>query len=461
MSSKPLADNATSKPKDFDIVGTVGKGIDKTRKFVSKFTKLTDYYDVDKWQVFAVVAWLSGATLLGWRAFHMYHGDLDQDCFVGTFNPPGYLLMDTATQTNANTCGVLVNGTSVCGAALKAYADNEAPSCNPYGDTYYAALGIAGLMVFGYVYESFCNQKAIQMPFSTATWEFNYSMFSLSDKVEIQDIRMWHYFGHTLSAVAFFIMWYYIDNDSVESKALVHEATRSLTGSVRAWMVIVPTVMAEIGTIKVHNLSREQWKENHMGWAAMSILNKFVMMLVLHFILDPQTQLLWLHKDESDGQRNWVIGITSAVAFMVAWFWYKFLQRRYVEYQQEDNVDQISRLQNRLWAYVDFPTNLTMVAMIAYNVTARLRNEHGITHLPADFHAGMLYLILVAVGIHNIPVTHVEAEWTPDSQNARGADNSASRIVSHEVCMINMKKNMPVLKAPEEVLAAHKDGDGM
>ena len=119
------------------------------------------------------------------------------------------------------------------------------------------------------------------------------------------------------------------------------------------------------------------------------------------------------------------------------------------------------RLQNRLWAYVDFPTNLTMVAMIAYNVTARLRNENGPTHLPADFHAGMLYLILMAIGILNIPVTHIDAEWTPNAQNPHASHGSGSRIVSHEVCMINIKKNMPVLKAPEEVLAAQKDIDGM
>ena len=120
----------------------------------------------------------------------------------------------------------------------------------------------------------------------------------------------------------------------------------------------------------------------------------------VHFILDPQTQLLWLDSDTSDGQRNWVIGMTATLALAVTWFWYKFLQRRYVEYQEQaeaaaargsvGKIDQTTRLQNRLWAYVDFPTNLTMVAMIAYNVTARLRNEHGPTHLPADFHAGML-----------------------------------------------------------------------
>lgn len=445
---KPLKDN----PDKVFNVRILDTATDQVSKVLHRAQKLTMYYKVDNFQLLCTGAWMAGAAVLGWQAFHMYHGDLDTDCFAGTFEPKGLQFMNTTEV--ANTCYTLSNSTEVCGAQLIEYGKNEAPSCNPYGNNFYVSLGVAGSMLLAYLYEM-SQTMTVSMPFSTATWEFNFSMFGIYDVVEIASVRTWQYFAHLVSALGFFTLWYYIDTDSIESKALVHEANRSLTGINRAWMVIWPTCMAEITAIKAFNLNREQWREHSMGWAAMSILIKFLVMLTLHFVLDPQTQLLWLHADDSTSQRNWVIGITAFLGFAMFTFWYKFLGRRYVEYEQVEDGHTVERLQNRLWAYVDFPTSLTMVAMVAYNVTARLHHEHGNTHLPADYFAGLMFLLTVTIGIFSIPVNKMDADWSPTEQRKTGP--SGSRIISKDMCMVQMKKNKPSLKSAEEVRA--KQGD--
>ena len=411
------AAESSENPRLFEVIpGTIKRTTKKISKSVEIVTK--NVYDVYKSQIAWMVLWVLIAIILGWRAFFMYHGDLNQDCFAGTFEPPGFYLLTDPAQL-ANVSYTLQNGTTLNGVQLYAYHNNnQAPSCNPYGKDYYISIGILGFMVLSFMYETYA-QKAIQMPFSTATLEGSMSMTSINDDVQLEGIRKWQYIGHAVSALAFFFIWLYIDGDSDESKAFVHEAGRSHAGMFRAWMVVWPTCMAEFGTVKTHNMDREKWQKNHMGWAAMSIVLKLFLMLTLHFVLDPETQLLWMHDSDSDNQTGWVIGIAVVLIFISTYFWYSYLQRRYVEYQEgtpseksQAMGDPLQRLQNRMWAYVDFPTFLTMVAMISYNVTARLEHAHGNTHLPANFHAAVLYLLMVLIGILNIPVNTIEADWT-------------------------------------------------
>lgn len=460
---------------------------------IKRSTQTISTYNIARRKIFFLLAWFVLAVILGWRSFYMYHGDFDQDCFAGSLEPSGYSLM--TDDQRASACHTLTNGEQLCGAALRDYAENTAPSCNPYGDAYYASIGIGGGLLLALIYESF-QGKAAQMPFNTATWSLDFGMFACGDEIQLHDIRKWQYVFHLISCLGYFAIWHFINGDSFESKALVHESGRTLTGITRAWMVVVPTCAAEIGSIRANNLAREHWVQDYMGWAAKSILNKLVVMLVLHFVLDPQTQLLWMHKpdsnDDQHSQRIWVILITTALALLVFSFWYRYLKHRYVEIEvaptEEEkslkSTDSVQRLHNRLWAYVDFPVNLTMAAMVGYNVTARLNDAHGNTHLPADFHSGLLYLILVTIGIWNIPVNIMDANWKaqaekedmeevpldkmPAQQEAntwsqyvwslvplswffyspQSAQGQASKFT--ESCIVHMKK--PSLKKVEEVM---------
>jgi len=446
--SKRLLHSASSK---VEIAGSnidlgLGETLKKGMKYVPFSTKVVDMWHVDGTQAFWLLAWMVASGVLGWQAFHMYHGDVDTDCFVGSLLPVGYLQMTDAQKAVASY--TLKNGTVLTGQAqIDAF---DAPSCNPYGDMHYFGLGVIGVVVLAYMYEARhvnddageTHQYAIQMPFCTATWEVCPSLFDLHAIIELPGIRNLQYMGHAFSAAAFFALFYYIDQDSKESKALVHEGSRSLTAMARIWLAVFPTVLAEMGAIHTYKLSREEWRHNHMGWAAMSIFTKTLILLTLHFVLDPQTQSLWVHTDttDNDDQRNWVIGITSAMGAGMAFFWFKYLRVRYIAMQNAEDTgasQTVQQLQNRLWAYVDFPTCLVIVAMVAYNVTARLHNEHGPTHLPSDFHAALLYLVLVLVGIFSIPTNITNAELhAPDKSEAMATTSKALA----GVCTIHMKK---------------------
>jgi len=432
----------------------LGKVTRKGTQVFDQALKVSTSYTVDRAKGMWLLLWMAGAAVLGWQGFHMYHGDLNTDCLVGTMLPHG--LKDMSLQQVAASNYTLSNGTMLQGAAIIDYG-KTAPSCNPYGMNYYYALGVAGFVVVSYMYER-QTTEAIQMPFVTATWEFQLDMFALKSPMDLPDIRMWQYLAHAITGALFFALWYYVDGDSPESKALVYEGSRSLTAFARFWIAVIPTVVAEIGSVRLNNLSKEEWRMNHMKWAAMSIFNKTIILLVLHFIIDPQTQMLWLHADETGEQRNWVIGITAALGAGMTLFWYYYLSSRYSAGKKTKNEEGVvlQELQNRVWAYVDFPVNLVIVAMVAYNLTARLHDEHGPTHLPSDFHAALLYLTLVLVGILNIPVNVTNAVIHSEAEEGEpDASNPTMALMGIKTEMVTIHSKKPTLKTAEEVAASN------
>lgn len=444
---------------------TTKKAVKTTFGKMSKLV-LQEFYDVEPSMAVFVGLWHGAAAFIGYEAFYWYHGDFNPDCFVGTLEPPGLDMMSDSERMLANY--TLTNGTTLVGPDLLHYGKEHAPSCNPYDKSYYIALGVIGAMLLGWLYEM-KSSKAIQMPFSTATWRPSKSMFSLDDEIEIENSRFYQYFGHSVSAILFFILWMYIDGDSNESKALVHDFGRVVTGFSRFWIVFWPTCVAELTTLRSNSLTYANYKAKHGTWAFYSILFKVFVVWFLHFVLDPQTQMLWMHRlntddsddsndfDDSTSQQRWVIGITSVLGLSFVFFWYKYLAQRYVEFSEELEDGQIiGRLQNRIWAYVDFPTNLTLVAMIAYNVTARLESEHGNTHLPADFHAGVLYLILVAIGIFNVPVNKMVADWKPENKNTSEEESNKNDADKPEKGNNPLAKfNASLARAGKQVATVH------
>ena len=61
-------------------------------------------------------------------------------------------------------------------------------------------------------------------------------------------------------------------------------------------------------------------------------------------------------------------------------------------------------LHQQSWACVDFPVFMVIVAQIAWNVTARLDDQHDIVTMPFDFLSQLLYGYLLLLGIFNINV---------------------------------------------------------
>ena len=115
----------------------------------------------------------------------------------------------------------------------------------------------------------------------------------------------------------------------------------------------------------------------------------------------------------------------------------------------------VRQLQNRLWAYVDFPTSLVIVGMVLQRQPPAPRTRAN--PIPSDFYAAMAYLLLVLIGILNIPVNVTDAEiWNNDQQRSGPAGSRPFLNVQTEMCTIHVKK--PNLNVDAIRAAGNEDG---
>lgn len=193
-------------------------------------------------------------------------------------------------------------------------------------------------------------------------------------------------------AVFAFWLWTIIADDGATGQRLGRELPYIRT-LFYAWIVVIPTActlfmennlaMVE-GNISIARASKS------VNFAAYSLLLKTLLFVVLTVFVDPVTQIIYVHTDDSGAQETLLGFIVSITALVVLLFWRWYLEAT------RDGVDMV-------FAFNDFAAHLTFTVAIAWALTARLQDRHDPQSVTFDFVIYMTYLWLAFVGVWCTP----------------------------------------------------------
>lgn len=358
------------------------------------------------------IFWMSGAAVLGWVGHTEWHNEYQAEClynqtaFYSTYGAHGDMTgaVDDISVSRPDDCfGVL-------------------------DDLSYMALGIAialGVMLF------FGKQtnRGIKGPFPSATWEmfqrnadgsgFEISINLFSGKVDDMTdhfpshVRRWAEFFHMVFAIGVFVVWQMVTGNGVTGVRVGSELPY-LRHLFFLWIIVVPTLASSITKMEINHIpsgSKEERRRNALyvhdyDMDIMSLAYKTLAYIVLAVFVDPQTQFMYPHSDDSGEQKVVVWTLTICTALAVVWFLCNY------------TVERKRRGLDMLFAFNDFPVYITLSAAYAWSLTARLADihRHPFT-LNYDFFIHMVYLWAALIGI----------TCTPNIYTLMGVDNPTSQ----------------------------------
>ena len=296
------------------------------------------------------------------------------------------------------------------------------PECWEFGDLHYQFVGVAAAAGASWL-AGMVLKRAVKLPFGSCTWNFSRDKMT-TERMSTQHQKRvhgrWvHEWFHAAFCVVAFFFWKYIDeneNDPAEQPRVANWLMQLpvLRLWFQAFMTVVPTISAEaMGNHRDEDHIALKWVKNNAPWAFASIALKALLFVATDFIVSPESTLLWDKADDSTSQRNIVIAVVLVAGLAILYFWKRFNQVCGGDCGAQPK-----------FACVDFPIFLVITAQLAWNVTARLDNQHDTPTVSFDFLSQVLYAYLVFFGILNIPVAEDGYDVLEKDENAADSGES-------------------------------------
>jgi hypothetical protein len=210
-------------------------------------------------------------------------------------------------------------------------------------------------------------------------------------------------------ALGMFVLWYIVSGDSETSLRLASELPL-LRGGTLVWLVVVPSACTMYQEYRLLKEKSHIILEKNLHFVGKlhpvrSLLLKLLLAIVSFAVVDPSTQLLFPHVDDTGGQRAIVwISVVLSLLFLL-YFWNDYHQ---ASTKSTSGGTDTARSGDALaidmpFAFNDFSVHLTFVFSIFWGLSGRLQDAHFDNTVNYDFVLQMVYLILATLAAFSIP----------------------------------------------------------
>lgn len=214
------------------------------------------------------------------------------------------------------------------------------------------------------------------------------------------NIRRFAVIGQLILCVLYLVFWFEIeDQTEPEATYVLVENIGSVRNFLFLWMVVVPSMST--GFIDwVHITSSNEagdsldkriaGRHGRAIWTLLSISYRMLIYAVIIFLVDPYSELLFFHKENTTWERVSLICASILLAILLTLFWLRY---------HDSHVGK----HDKSYAYMDFPVTLAFVVAYTWAYCARMRDHHGEPPASYDFFVFTFFLGAGTLGVINIP----------------------------------------------------------